>query len=209
MLGTTSLKHVGSAPEADVVLRPTVLKASSGYIVRMERTRKDRVLGSKEVTVATPEHIKGELAKLVTPLLSLEESKADVVQLLPEQPSPGPLEAESTPEAVAMSDDRVPAAESVLMVDSSSEGPAKGVETVSALKKHWYVGLGPVWSTALLGAAGTKYNISVAYNHSYSERVDLLYFYDGNFNSDQQGKSDITTFGVGADLFLVLRQESF
>lgn len=71
--------------------------------------------------------------------------------------------------------------------------------------KHWYMGLGPAFSTALSPGinppAGTKYNFDVAYNQGLSERISLLYFYDGSFNTATQGTTGISEFGVGVHFF--------
>jgi hypothetical protein len=72
-------------------------------------------------------------------------------------------------------------------------------------EKRWYVGLGPVVSNSLPGtdsqtAAGTKFDINLGYLQPLSEKLDLLYFWDGNFNSSTMGNRDVIWAGAG--LFL-------
>ena len=62
--------------------------------------------------------------------------------------------------------------------------------------KHWLVAIGPVFSSALLGTGGTKYNILFGYRQGLAERVDLLYFYDGAFNSSSMGSTAVTEIGA-------------
>lgn len=68
-------------------------------------------------------------------------------------------------------------------------------------EKQWVVGMGPAYSAALIGGTGTKYSVHVGYNQTLSERLDMSYFYNGSFNTGNQGGSAVAGIGIGWTVF--------
>jgi hypothetical protein len=67
--------------------------------------------------------------------------------------------------------------------------------------KHWYFGIGPAFSDALVGNGGTKYDVALGYIQGLSERLDNIIFYDGSFNTATQGATAITELGTGLNFY--------
>ena len=72
-------------------------------------------------------------------------------------------------------------------------------------RRKWFVDLGPVISNSFLGSNGTKYDINFGIIQPYREKLDIRFFYDGNFNTASQGSTAASEIGAGIDLFFADR----
>jgi hypothetical protein len=198
--GTYSL--VGGPSNAGIVIRPHLNLQNGKYVLKLERTRFDKVLQSQQTTFVSLDGVSAALKGILPQILAVkEDSKLPQMSAHVDNMTQG-SESWATPGAVVVPDRETASAPEVGTQAMVPVEPAKAIMNTQALFKHWLVTLGPAWSTALLGNAGTKYNVSFAYVNALAEHLNLNYFYDVNFNSNMMGESDIATVGVAPTYFL-------
>ncbi len=87
----------------------------------------------------------------------------------------------------------------VLLIFISFAGFAKADDMKK--EKHWYAGVGPAFSSDLIGTGGTKFDLMLGYELGMTERVNLQYFYDAAINTSSAGSTLITEFGAAIKVF--------
>lgn len=68
-------------------------------------------------------------------------------------------------------------------------------------ERHWLVGLGPVFSGALIGQGGTKFGLELSYVKQVAERLNTRYWFSGAYNTASLGSSQSTGIGFGIDIY--------
>jgi hypothetical protein len=169
-------KVVPRPAEAKTSFRATVSKSGDVYNVKVEKIRGGKNIGSGQ------------------------GSGPDVAQAT-RQAAEGLIEI-STGNDVVVENYPMAAGESRQINASGEETTVIPVDTKHPnYVKNWYVGLGPVVTNSLLGTNGTKFSVSVAYNQGLAEHWDLLYFYDGDFNTASLGSTAVTEIGAALNFF--------
>lgn len=192
-------KLVTTPGQAQWSIRALVSKSDNGtYIVKVERIHSGKLVGTNHGSDLKLE----EATRLAT---------TNLVEAL----------GKGLPEKTTVANtDVAPAAatttEPTEHREVAANAPSNDASMVEAKHpnyiKNWIVAIGPVISNGLAptsGTSGTKFAITLAYSQGLSEHWNLLYIYDGNFNTVATGSTNISSFNVGAQYFLSDRLSDF
>ena len=179
-------KLVKNSAQANSVYRAFLDKTDSGFSLRLERSVGGKIVSTAEASAQDAAHF-SEATKSLT-----QQAAADTASIVPTSLPP----KTAAPTEVYRSAAQAPVAEAQTQsVDSK--------KTASAAPKNWYVSLGPIFSPNLLGTnTGTKYVLAFGYNQALSEKTNLLYFYEGNFNTSSIGSTPVSIIGAGLQFLL-------
>jgi hypothetical protein len=180
---------VSTGAQAKIIYHPLLEKDAQGYICKLEVYSHGKLLGTKQITAQRADQLDDVAKKLVDDSNALSANAASTNGSLPQKNN----ESYEITERAASSGDSASVGENSSIVEAKKQ----------ALVKNWHIALGPVLSTSLLGTnIGTKYAVDFGYNFSLAEHWDLMYFYDGNFNTSSQGSTPVSIVGVRSNYFI-------